>query len=474
MVTTANDTQFDLDQLFERQRANTSAIAQTTAAERIEKLKRLERYLKDAQKMQGLKDALYQDFKKSEVDVILTEASIVSQHAAHTRRNLRNWMKNQPVPGTSTLIGTSSYIQYEPKGVCLIIAPWNYPFNLALSPLVYAIAAGNTAILKPSEMTPHTSAFIKKMLNDLFSDDEVAVVEGDADTSTQLLGLPFDHIFFTGSPQVGKVVMAAAAKNLTSVTLELGGKSPVIIDETASMNAVVNKLVWGKLLNNGQTCIAPDYAIVHESRLKAFTEAYQKNIQALYPQGVSESPDYCRIVNDRHFARIKRLYDDAMAKGAEETVGGVWNAADRFIPPTVLQLVNEDMAIMEEEIFGPVLPVITYRTPEEIVAIVHRRPKPLTLYIGSNSRKLINYVLNHTSSGGAVINDFMLGYANPELPFGGVNNSGIGKYMGFYGFVGFSNEKAIVHRKWGTLSMIYPPYTPRVKWLVEMLQKWVV
>lgn len=474
MVTTATDTQLDLQQLFDRQRALAPAIAKTTAAERIEKLKRMERYLKDAQKMQGLKEAMYQDFKKSEVDVILTEASIVSQHAAHARRNLRAWMKNQSVPGTSTLIGTSSYIQYEAKGVCLIIAPWNYPFNLALSPLVYAIAAGNTAILKPSEMTPHTSTFIKKMIADLFSADEVAVIEGDASVSTALLELPFDHIFFTGSPQVGKVVMAAAAKNLTSVTLELGGKSPVIIDETASMNSVVNKLVWGKLLNNGQTCIAPDYAIVHESQLEAFTVAFQKNVQAMYPQGVAESPDYCRIVNDRHFTRIKRLYDDAIAKGAEERIGGIWNASDRFIPPTVLSHVSEEMAIMEEEIFGPVLPVVTYQKPEDIIEIVHRRPKPLTLYLGSNNRKLINYVLANTSSGGAVINDFMLGYANPELPFGGVNNSGIGKYMGFYGFVGFSNEKAIVHRKWGTLSMIYPPYTPMVKWLVNMLQKWVV
>lgn len=463
----------DLQAIFAQQKAHAPILANSSAAARIERLNSLIRFIDDEQEMQKLKDAMYKDFRKAELEVMISETTAVRSHAMHARRELRRWMRPHKVATPITMIGTTSYIEYEAKGVTLIISPWNYPFNLTFSPLVYAIAAGNTAIIKPSELTPHTSAFMAYAVKKLFSPAEVALVEGDASVSTALLELPFDHIFFTGSPQVGKIVMAAAAKNLASVTLELGGKSPALIDASGAIDGLAYHLAWGKCFNNGQTCIAPDYALVHESKLEAFIVAYQKSIQRLFGdfKNLMQNPDYCRIVNLRHYNRLRRLYEDAINKGATELIGGQWNEADLFVPPTLLGNIREDMLIMEEEIFGPVLPILPYRSQEEAVEIIRRRPKPLTLYIGAKSKRFIRYILDHTSAGGTVINDYLIGYANPNLPFGGVNNSGIGKYMGFHGFVSFSNEKAVMQRNIGSLSMFFPPYTPRVKALMGFVQK---
>lgn len=463
----------DLDTLFKKQQDFAPQMANTSASQRIERLNRLIRFMDDQGEMQGLKDAMYQDFRKAEVEVMLSEIAVVKSHALHARRELSRWMRPHKVTTPITLIGTTSYIHYEAKGVSLIISPWNYPFNLTFSPLVYALAAGNTAIIKPSELTPHTSAFMAKAIKALFPEEEVALIEGDASVSTALLELPFDHIFFTGSPQIGKIVMAAAAKHLASVTLELGGKSPAIIDASAAIDKLAYHLAWGKCLNNGQTCIAPDYVLVEASKRDEFVEAFRKGIERLYPNSAKlvDNPDYCRIVNPRHYQRLRRLYEDALSKGAVELVGGTWNEAERFVPPTVLVNMSEDMLIMEEEIFGPILPVLTYSSPAEAVNIIRLRPKPLTLYIGAKNQRFIQYLLDNTSAGGTVINDYMLGFGNPNLPFGGVNNSGIGKYMGFHGFVAFSNEKAIVRRNFGTLSMLFPPYTQRVKSIMAMVQK---
>ena len=467
------DQQQEIQTLFERQQRHAPKMEQTTAKERVERLRRLEKFLLDDQKMQGLFDALDRDFRKSPAEVLLSEIAVAVQHLRHTRRSLARWMMPRRVPTPLLLTGTSSYIQYEPKGVCLIIAPWNYPFNLAISPLIDAIAAGNTAIIKPSEMSANTSAFIKKMLGELFPPEEVAVVECDAATATALLQLPFNHIFFTGSPKIGKIIMAAAAKNLASVTLELGGKSPAIIDETANVRTIAYRLAWGKLLNKGQTCIAPDYVIIHESRLKEFLGAFQSAVKKLYGEGeIAENRDYCRIINQNHFQRLRNLYEDAMAKGAREEMGGNWNKADCFIPPTVLTNITEDMDISQEEIFGPILPVVTYTSPEEAVRIVNHRPKPLTLYVSSRNKKFSDYILKNTSSGGAVVNDFMLGFGNPDLGFGGINNSGIGNYMGFSGFQEFSNPKSVVYRHFLDMSVIFPPYNSRVIKMLNAIKRW--
>lgn len=463
----------DIHTLFQKQEAYAPQLANSTAKDRVERLNRLIRFLDDDAEMQGLKDAMYADFRKAEVEVMLSEIAIVKSHALHARRELRRWMRPHKVPTPLTLFGTTSYIQYEAKGCSLIISPWNYPFNLTFSPLVYAIAAGNTAIIKPSELTPNTAAFMAQAVKKLFPEEEVVLLEGDASLSTELLALPFNHIFFTGSPHVGKIVMAAAAKNLASITLELGGKSPAILDASAAISSQAYHMAWGKCLNNGQTCIAPDYAIVHQSKMDEFVAAFQKALQRMYGNldTLVENPDYCRIVNQRHYQRLRNLYDDALSKGATELLGGSWNEAELFVPPTLLGNISDDMLIMEEEIFGPLLPIIPFSNPAEAVSIIRQRPKPLSLYVGAKNRRFIRYIMENTSAGGTVINDYMLGYGNPNLPFGGINNSGFGKYMGFHGFVAFSNEKAVIKRDYGSLSILFPPYTPRVKALMNLVQK---
>jgi len=477
-MTTTTDfpaVQPDIQSLFDLQRKTAAQVATSNAGERIAKLKRIERYLLDDSKMQGLFDAMQKDFRKPEAEVRLTEILVVLQHLRHTRRNLRRWMQPQEVGLPPLLFGVASHIRYEPKGNCLIIAPWNYPFNLAISPLIDAIAAGNTTIIKPSEISFHTSSFIAKMIHDLFPPEEVAVVEGDVDVATALLDLPFNHIFFTGSPAVGKIVMAAAAKHLASVTLELGGKSPAIVHQSADLNKQAHLMAWGKCLNNGQTCIAPDYVLLHKSRKDAFVGAFQKSITKMYgAEGPGNSPDYGRISSPKHYQRLRRLYDDAIGKGATEMIGGQWRAEDRFVPPTLLTGITEHMEISQEEIFGPILPVVLYEDPAEILEKVNSQPKPLTLYIAAQNDRFTNYVLQNTSSGSAVVNDYLLGFSNPEMGFGGINNSGIGRYMGFEGFKEFSNPKAVVKRKFLDFSIVFPPYSKRVIGLLKILSKWGV
>lgn len=459
---------------FAQQQKQAPLQAQTTLAQRKAMLRAFELYLQDSDKMAGLYAAMAADMRKPAAEVLISEILIVLQHLRHTRRHLRDWMRDQPVPGGLLLAGTRSKIRYEPKGVALIIAPWNYPFMLAMSPLVYCLAAGNTAIVKPSELSPHTSAFMQRLISDLFPPEVVRVVEGDVAVASALLELPFDHIFFTGSPAVGKIVMAAAAKHLTSVTLELGGKSPVLIDATANLAHLAPALTWGKLLNNGQSCIAPDYALVEAAQVPAVVAALRQALATMYPEGPATTPDYGRIINDRHYQRLRALYEDALAQGAEEVIGGEWDPAQRFVPPTVLTGVTTAMAIMQEEIFGPILPIMAIPDLEAGLAWVRAQPKPLALYVGSRSRTNIATITARTSSGGMVINDFMLGYGNPNLPFGGVNNSGLGKYMGFYGFVAFSNEKAVIERRWANSGPLYPPFTAQKLQLYAFIKRWLV
>ncbi|MFN4145865.1 MAG: aldehyde dehydrogenase family protein [Runella sp.] len=473
MVSTAPISTIDIASLFDQQRRQAPQIALTTAHERIEKLRKIQGYLERHQ--QQIKQALYDDFRKPSAEVMLGEVYSIVSEIKFTIKHLRQWMRPQRVPTALSMVGTSNYIKHEPKGNVLIISPWNYPLALALKPLVSAIAAGNVALIKPSEMTPHTSALLKKMTDELFPASEVAVVEGDAQTATELLKLPFNHIFFTGSPAVGKIVMRAAAEHLASVTLELGGKSPNIIDPTADVKKVASMTAWSKCLNNGQTCIAADYVFIHASRKEEFVKAYQETIQKMYNpdgRGIENSDSYARIVNQRHFERVKSYIDDAVAKGAKIELGGKTIAEQNFIEPTLLSNVTDDMKIMQEEIFGPVLPVLTYTDREEVVQYINRKEKPLALYIHSKNRENIDYFLNHTSAGDTVVNDLMLQFQNPELPFGGVNNSGIGKSNGFFSFQEFSNLRGVSKRQFGTMSFIYPPYTDKVKKLINLFVKY--
>ena len=465
----------DLDHLFKSQNLTSLRWRTSSGIERIERLKRIRDWIKDHQ--QAIRNALMSDFGKPEAETDLSEIFPVTAEINHSINNLKKWMKPNSVSTPLPMLGTSSKIYFEPKGTSLIISPWNYPFNLTIGPLISALSAGCTAIIKPSEMTPHTSELVSQMIYELFEPSEVAVVLGEVEVSTELLKLPFDHIFFTGSPAVGKIVMKAAAENLTSVTLELGGKSPVILNEDADLKDAAEKVIWGKYVNCGQTCIAPDYILVPEARLETLIMEMKVALQKMYDpkyEGIENSPDMARIVNQKHFQRLTRTIEDAISKGAKIEFGGKSNPNTRYIDPTILTHVNDDMLVMQEEIFGPIFPIMTYKSLEEAIAYVNSKPKPLALYyFGSNSEQSTK-VIQETSSGNSVINDCVLHFLHLGLPFGGVNNSGIGKAHGYYGFLAFSNEKGVLKQRVGlnNVTLLRPPYGIKAKQIIASLIKW--
>jgi aldehyde dehydrogenase (NAD+) len=370
--------------------------------------------------------------------------------------------------------GTSSYIHYEPKGVALIISPWNFPFNLTLGPLVSAIAAGNCVMIKPSEYTPHSSALMKKIIDGLFDESEVALIEGDVTVATELLKLPFNHIFFTGSPDIGKVVMKAAAEHLTSVTLELGGKCPTIVDETADLKTAARRIAFNKWFNNGQVCIAVDYVLVHESIADKFMEALKSMLTRYYGDDPSMSESYNRMVDHRHFQRVEGYFKDALSKGATVAFGGNSKSEQDFFAPTIMTNIPGNCDLWEKEIFGPILPFITYSDLKEAIDRINAREKPLAMYIFSKNKKNIDRIIRNTRAGATCVNHAGLHFFNDNLPFGGVNNSGFGKSNGFFGFKAFSNERAVL-KQWAPingLDGLAPPYTPRKQKLIDLIIKW--
>lgn len=461
----------DLHRIFESQQKNYLRIGETGAGARIAKLDRLHDAI--LRYRPAMKSAMYADFKKPPFEVDAVEVFPATGALKHTRRNLRRWMHPKKVSTSLVFAGSASWVRYEPKGVCLIISPWNFPFNLSFIPLISAIAAGNCVILKPSEMTPNSSALIKKMIGEIFDENEVAVVEGDAETSKALLELPFHHIFFTGAPAIGKSVMKAAAENLSSVTLELGGKSPLVIDETADLESAARRTVRGKFANCGQICIAPDYVLVHEKVEEAFLHLLKKIIRESFGDDPLHSDSYACMVNDRHFQRVKGYLDDAVSKGAQIYTGGRLDATARYIAPTIITRVPEDAQLMQEEIFGPILPVKTYRHLEEAVDFINARARPLTMSIFSRNQKNINRLLSETRAGGSSINHTQLHFYNHHLPFGGINNSGIGKSHGWYGFESFSNARSIYRQKfWGPSELLKAPYSKFSEWAMGLAIKW--
>ena len=474
---TIADRTLDLRSLFDQQRAILQTIKQRSYTERIKSLKKLESALHTHRI--AIHKALKQDFNKPSEETDVTEISVVLSEIAHACKHLKHWMAPKSTRTPLKLIGTRSEVIVEPRGTCLIIAPWNYPLNLALCPLVSAIAAGNTAILKPSEHAPHTSKLLNWILAETFVPEEVAVVEGDVEVAQALLELPFDHIFFTGSTAVGKLVMQAAARHLSSVTLELGGKSPVLIDASASLKVTAERIVYGKFSNAGQTCIAPDYLLVHESVHDQLIDELKTQIRRFYPfssMGVGQIyRDYAHIISDRHLSRLKHLLEDAVSNGASIATGGSINTETRYLAPTVLTGVTSNMVIMQEEIFGPILPMIPYSNIKEALDLINSRPKPLALYIFSQSTAFNDQVIRNTSSGGVAINETLLQYAHPDLPFGGVNHSGIGKAHGIYGFKAFSNERAVLKQRTprSPLKFFYPPYSNRTRSLIDYLLRYL-
>ena len=460
-----------INKIFELQKGNQYNVGNSTVKERRAKLDRLHQAI--LKYRNDIKKALYDDFKKHPSEVDMTEIYPVTSEIKHAKSNLALWMRDQAIHTPLALLGSSSYIKYEPKGVVLIISPWNFPVNLTFCPLVSAIAAGNCVIIKPSEMTPHIATVMKKIVDEVFDENEVAMIKGGIDVSTELLKLPFNHIFFTGAPSVGKIVMAAAAKNLTSVTLELGGKSPTIVDETADIDMAARRITWSKFANNGQICIAPDYVYVHESKKEAFLTAVKKYIHQFYSDDATKESSYNRIVNSRHFDRLKGYIEDAVSKGAKIETGGQLSDTENYIAPTVMTRVDKSSSLMTNEIFGPIMPVFGFQRIEDVIQDINAKEKPLALYIFSKSSKNTNHIINNTRAGGGCINHCAVHYYNTHLPFGGSNNSGIGKAHGIEGFKSFSNSRGILKQNFtNALELLLPPFNNFKQKLIDLTIKY--
>ena len=419
-------------------------MRKTSAETRITKLKILKKAIESFEL--DIYQALQTDLRKSHFETAVTEILFTYAEIDFAIKNLKEWMEPTAVSSTMSNVFSTNKIYYEPKGICLIIAPWNYPFQLMMSPLISAIAAGNCVMLKPSEMSSATATVIHTLISTCFNTNEIACFEGDVDLSKSLLELPFDHIFFTGSTAVGKLVMQAAAKNLTSVTLELGGKSPAVIDATVDLKKTAKKIAWGKLVNAGQTCIAPDYVLIDETLEADFITYYKEAVSAMYFNAAGEinKDSYGKIINERQFKRLTDLLKDAVSVGAELIWGGECNEQDLTILPSILKNVRAENPVMQQEIFGPILPIITFKHLEEAIDFINAKDKPLALYIFSNNRGNQEQILTSTSSGGVCINDVLVHISNPNLPFGGVNSSGMGSCHGIFGFKNFSHERAVV------------------------------
>ncbi|MBK7585391.1 MAG: aldehyde dehydrogenase family protein [Myxococcales bacterium] len=436
----------------------------TRSAEwRMNQLRQLYRMIEDEEPK--FLAALTSDLGKCAAEGWLGETGFVLNELKLQLANLKSWMKPRTVKSPMTVKPATAKLYPEPLGVALVIAPWNYPFQLAISPLSGAISAGNCVVVKPSEVAPATSAVMTEMLHKYLDRSAIAVIEGGVPETTALLAQRFDHIFYTGNGAVGRIVMAAAAKNLTPVVLELGGKSPCIIDRDVNLEVAARRIAWGKFFNAGQTCVAPDYVLVHESVEKPFLEKLAATIREFYGDDPQKSPDYARIVNARHHKRVSALIDSGKV-----FTGGKTDAEDRYIAPTVLTDVSPDSPVMQEEIFGPVLPVLKISSLDEAVRFVNDRDKPLALYVFSNDADRAQTVIDGTSSGGACVNDTVVHLAPHELPFGGVGPSGMGAYHGKASFDCFTHTKSVLHKPFYLDAPLrYPPYTDeKMKWVKRL------
>jgi aldehyde dehydrogenase (NAD+) len=409
--------------------------------------------------------ALYKDFKKSEYEVIITEISSLISELKRTISKLDSWGRPKKVWPVLINFPSSAKIYKEPYGRTLIISPWNYPYHLALLPLIGAIAAGNTVVLKPSELTPYTSTVIREIIEAVFDKKYVTVIEGGASVSKDLLDQRWDYIFFTGSVAVGKIVARAAANFLTPVTLELGGKSPCIIDETADIQLAAKRIVWGKFINAGQTCIAPDYLLVNKKIKKKFIKYFKQELKVAYGENPENSNDFPRIINEKNWERLSK-----MLQGQTILAGGKTNKQKLYISPTLIDEPTLESTIMSEEIFGPLLPLISYTKEGKLNDIISHYEKPLSFYIFSTDKKFITKIMNKYSFGGGVVNDTIMHVANHNLPFGGVGESGMGSYHGKFGFDSFSHAKSVVTRyNWLDMSIRYAPYTGKLKRLRQLM-----
>ena len=411
-------------------------------------------------------DALYADLGKSPFEAYATEIGLLKEEIRRHHKHLKSWSKPEKVLTPITSFPASSYIEPMPYGVSLIISPWNYPVQLSLLPLVGAISAGNCALIKPSEYTPNTALVLDELINTNFNSNYIRLVQGDAKTSQQLLKQPFDFIFFTGSTNVGKLIQKAAAEQLIPTVLELGGKSPCVVDESAGINQAARRIMWGTTINAGQTCIAPDYLLVHENIKEALIQNMQQAVQGFYGNNILENQEYPKIVQRPQYERLKQLLQEG------KTIwGGSYDDKSLKIEPTLIALHNTENTLMQEEIFGPLLPMLTYKTAKEALEIIHKNPKPLSMYIFSKRKSFIKEIKENVLCGGITINDTLMQFTNANLPFGGAGPSGIGAYHGRQSFITFSHQRGVMKRgTWLDVPLRYPPFGNKLK-LIKMLLK---
>jgi aldehyde dehydrogenase (NAD+) len=452
------------EEIFARQQAFFwDKLKQSTATERVAKLRKMKKWVLAHQK--DIQDALFKDLHKPAHEADVMEIMPVVSEIKDAIANLHEWTRSRRLATPMAFIGSSSEVVYEPKG-----------YMLTIGPLVSAVAAGCTVMIKPSEFAPATSELMQKMMADLFTEDEVAVFIGDHTMATALTSLPFDHIFFTGSPEVGKKVMHAAAEHLTSVTLELGGRNPVIVDETANISDTARKLVWGKLVNSGQSCMSPNYVMVHEKIYDKLVAKIKQTYEKAYGEAAShmqDSKDFSHIISSRHQARLQEMVTTAVASGAKILIGGKGDTEKRYLDPTFLTDVQLGNPILEQELFGPIMPIMKIKDLDEALAIIRKVEKPLGLYIFSRSNKNIARVQNSTSSGCMMINETTVAFGHTEMPFGGVNYSGIGKAHGHAGFLAFTNEKPVMrqNRLFPSTLLAFAPYTKLKNRLLNLVMR---
>lgn len=464
-------TRTELNKLLEKQKV-TFKNSPPDYEKRMHSLKKLSNIVHENK--ERLIEAVSSDFGlRSREETLILEIFPLQDEIRHAMKNLRSWTKRRKVRGSWFLLPGSAYYQYQPLGSVGIMGAWNYQVLLTLSPLVDVIAAGNHAILKPSEIAPASAEVLREIINSNFEEDYIHCVTGDAEMAKDFSSLAFDHLFFTGSTQVGKMIMAAAAPNLTPVTLELGGKSPAIIHSSYSIKRAAKRVMAGKLFNSGQTCVAPDYVILSKEKNTEFKEAVIASVRKFYPD-IPNNRQYSHIISKEYYKRLNDLLEDAQAKGATvvELTSETPSGEGKIMTPKLVFDVNEEMAIMQEEIFGPILPVLNLETPEDAIDYVNEKPKPLALYYFDTSKKRIDKLLRNTLSGGVTINDTIYHLAQHNLPFGGVGSSGMGHYHGFDGFKTFSKKRAVMHQKRLAASdLLHPPYTDLKKKLINFLGK---
>lgn len=455
-----------LQQLFNRQSDYFRSMATRPVAHRINKLKDLQKAIESNQ--EAICKALYQDLRKSEYEAFGAEIGQVVKEIQFAVRNLKQWARPTEVPTPLMFFPSTSHVHRDPLGTVLIISPWNYPFYLSISPLVSAIAGGNTAFLKPSEEAPHTAQVIEAIVSSVFVDEYVKVVQGVGGEIIPALmqAFRFDHVFFTGSTAVGQKIMEMASKKLVPVTLELGGKSPCIVDASASLEYTAKKIAWSKLMNAGQTCVAPDYLLVHHSIKDALIEKIRHQFSKMLGDDPRQSEDYGRIINAKRFHTLMGLL-----KEGKIVSGGRHDVQDRYIEPTLVEGVGMDHAIMQQEIFGPILPIITYESKEEVLEWIERNPFPLSLYVYADSKSAQQFYIERVRFGGCCINNGIIHLGNPHLPFGGVGPSGVGQYHGYYGFETFTRPKSVLHsRSWFDVPLWYAPFKGKVKVLKKLFK----